>query len=159
MIWHDILTDRWVDAEALRAAASTAFGVPTASVAVVDTPEQLLLVPDSVLVILERTREYREFPLQLMVVLRDDALETRHAGFDGVLNVARALARALDVSVVFGDGPIEPYESIRVRPSGDLDVVSLDSDDGDEVDSYFVYSARPFNGSQQPEAATPRHAG
>jgi hypothetical protein len=159
MIWQDLLIDCWVDAEALLTASASAFGVPVTSVAVVDTPEQLLLVPDSALIILERTREYREFPLQLMVVLRDDALEARHAGFDGVLSVARTLARALNASVVFGDGPIGPYESVRVRPTGELDVVSLDSDDGDEIDSYFVFSSRPFDESRLTEAAARRQVG
>lgn len=158
MIWQDLLIDRWVDADDLRAAASTAFGVAEALVAVVDTPEQLLSVPDSAQIILERTREFREFPLQLMVVLRDDALEARHVGFESVLRVAKTLARALNATVVFGDGPIESYESIRVRPTGELDVVALDSDDDDEVASYFVFSSRPFDESRQPEAAIPRQA-
>src|SRR5436305_598536 len=98
MNWQDLLRDRWIDADGLRAATASAFGVPVASVAVVDTLEQRLVVPDSASIILERTREYRDFPVQLMMVLRDDGLEARHAGFDGALSVARKLARTLNAS-------------------------------------------------------------
>jgi hypothetical protein len=159
MIWQDLLIDRWIDAEVLRAASAEAFGVAEASVAVTDTTEQLLATPDSVTIILERAREYRDFPLQVMVVLRDDALVERHDGFDGVFNVSRVMARKLGASVLFAEGPVSPSEWVRVRPSGDVDIVALDSDDGDEVDSYFVFSSRPFDESQQAQAATPRQAG
>ena len=83
MIWQDLMLDRWVAEPELRHAAALAFGVPVASVAVVGDAAQLVSVPDSVGVLLERTRQHRDFPLQIMVVLRDDDLVCRFSGFAG----------------------------------------------------------------------------
>ena len=146
MIWHDLMLDRWVAESELRHATALAFGVPVASVAVIDDAAQLLPVPDSVRVVLERTRQYRDFPLQVMVVLRDDDLVRRFGGFEGVGNVGRTLSASLGATVLFGEGPLSPSEWVRVRPTGALDVVSLDTEETGDVASFFVVAERTFSG-------------
>src|SRR3712207_2243475 len=123
------MLDRWVEESELRHVAALASGVPDASVAVIDDAAQLVSVPDSVPVLLEWTRQHRDFPLQVLVVLRDDDLVRRFGGFEGVRNVGRVLAMALGATVLFGEGPLAPSEWVRVRSIGDLDVVSLDTDE------------------------------
>ena len=78
---------------------------------------------------------------------------------DGVLSIARRLARALDASVLFGEGPIEPYESVRVQPTGELDVVTLDADESTNVDSYFIVASRPFRNARHPGTKGKRRVG
>lgn len=138
MIWQDLMLDRWADEAALRAATASAFGVPAEAVAVVDNPVQLAATPPTARVILERDRQHRDFPLQILVVLRDDELTRRFDGFEGVLRVAGDLAKRLDATVLFAEGPVSPSEWVRVRPTGQVDVVSLDVDETGDVDSFFV---------------------
>lgn len=142
MIWQDLMLDRWVDEEALRAAAASAFGAPAEAVTVVDNPEQLTATPQTARIILERDRQHRDFPLQILVILRDDDLTKRFDGFEGVLGVARKLAEGVGATVLFAEGPVSPSEWVRVRPTGQVDVVSLDVDETGEVDSYFVVGER-----------------
>jgi hypothetical protein len=142
MIWQDLLFDRWVDDAALRAAMASAFGVPLANVALVDSAEQLASTSRSARVILERTRQHRDFPLQMLVVLRSDDLARRSTGFEEVLRVARVLAAGLSTTVLFAEGPVTPSEWVRVRPGGETDVASLDVGDSGDVDSFFVVGAR-----------------
>jgi hypothetical protein len=142
MIWQDLMLDRWADESALRAATASAFAVPACDVAIADTPEQLLAISPSARIILERVRQHRDFPLQLMIVLRDDDLERGLDGLPGVQRVARALAEHLGATVLFAEGPLAPTEWIRVRPTGQMDRVSLDVDESGEVDSFFVVGDR-----------------
>jgi hypothetical protein len=144
MIWQDLLLDRWVGEEALQAAAAAAFGIPLSAIAIIDEAAQREIATPQASVLLERTRQHRDFPLQLMVVLRDDALAQRLAGFDGALQVARVIAARLGCAVVFAEGPLTPSIWLRVRPSGHLDAVSLDTDDNDDVASFFVVAEYPF---------------
>ena len=142
MIWQDLMIDRWADEAALRTATASAFGVPADAVAVVDSPAQLAASPPAAQVILERDRQHRDFPLQILVILRDDELTRRFDGFEGVLRVAEDLAKHLDATVLFAEGPVSPSEWVRVRPTGQVDVVSLDVDETGDVDSYFVVDQR-----------------
>jgi len=149
MIWQDLLLDRWADEAALRAAAASAFGVPAEVVAIADTPKQLAAISPSARIILERDRQHRDFPLQLLVILRDDELTRRFDGFEGALRVARDLAGQLGATVLFAEGPVSPSEWVRVQPTGHLDVVSLDVDETGEVDSFFVVAARELPSDRQ----------
>jgi hypothetical protein len=141
MIWRDLLLDRWVDEAALRAAAASAFGVPAGAVVIADDAEQLAAIPPTARVILERVRQRRDFPLQLLVVLRDDGLARQFNGFEGIFGVASKLAEGLDATVLFAEVPVAPSEWIRVRPTGEVDVVSLDVDETGDIDSFFVVAA------------------
>ena len=148
MIWQDLMLDRWADEAALRAAAASAFGVPAEAVAVVDNPEQLVTTLPVARVILERDRQHRDFPLQILVVLRDDELTRDFDGYEGALRVARTLAKHLGVTVLFAEGPVSPSEWVRVRPTGQVDLVSLDVDETGDVDSFFVVAEQePFLGA------------
>jgi hypothetical protein len=95
MIWQDLLLDRWADEAALRAAAACAFDVPADAVPIVDNPEEILATSPSARIILERDRQHRDFPLQILVILRDDELTRRFDGFEGVLRMTRTLAARL----------------------------------------------------------------
>src|SRR4051794_33278238 len=144
MIWQDLLLDRWVDEAPLLEAVASAFGVPTDTVALTDTPEQLIAIAPTTRVIAERDRQHRDFPLQMLVVLRDDALVRQFEGFEGVLQVARTVASHVGATVLFAEGPLSPSEWVRVRPTGQVDGVSLDVDDTGEVDSFFVVAEHPL---------------
>ena len=89
MIWQDLMLDRWVDAETLRAEAASAFGVVPDTVAVVDTPEEILALKPMMRVVVERVRQHRDFPLQILVALHDEALASRLGGFERVLPVVQ----------------------------------------------------------------------
>ena len=138
MIWQDLLLDRWVDEAALRAAMASAFDVPPHAVAIADDAEQLTATSPTARIILERDRQHRDFPLQILVILHDDDLTKRFDGFEGTLRVAVDLAKQLDATVLFAEGPVAPSEWVRVRPTGQVDVVSLDVDETGDVDSFFV---------------------
>jgi hypothetical protein len=110
------------------------------------TPDQpRISLSTSPRVIIERVRQHRDFPLQLLIVLRDDMLVQQQEGFTGVLKVARSLAKRLDITVLFAEGPLGPSEWIRVRASGQTDVVSLDIDETGEIDSFFVIAERALS--------------
>jgi hypothetical protein len=157
MIWQDLLLDRWVDEAALRVAVASAFEVPVETVAVVDTPEQLVATPPSARIILERDRQHRDFPMQLLVILRDDELSRRFDGFDGVFRIAGNLAKQLGATVLFAEGPVSPSEWVRVRPTGQVDIVSLDVDETGDVDSFFLVAERELPIEQRaPESAATR---
>ena len=155
MIWQDLLLDRWVDGEMLCAAMASAFGISADTMTLSDTPEQLLAISPSARVILERDRQHRDFPLQILVVLRDEDLASRFGTFDGALKVARVLAQRLDVVVLFAEGPLAPSEWVRVRPTGNVHIVLLDVDETGEGDSFFVVAERPFAGNQPLSATEP----
>ena len=128
MIWRTLLVDAWVDAARLRAAAAGAIGVPEADVAVVDDETGLLALPASVRVVLERTRQCRDFPSQILAVLRDPDLERRYADDDAARRVMADLAGRLGQTILVDHGPIEPWELLRVRPDGVEDVVTIEWD-------------------------------
>lgn len=149
MIWQDLLLDRWVDEAPLRAAAASAFGVIADAVSVADDPEQLVATPPAARVILERVRQHRDFPLQVLVVLRDDELTKRFDGAEGVLRVASGLAKPLDATVLFAEGPLAPSAWVRVRPTGKIDLVSLDVDETGDVDSFFIVAEHELPAERQ----------
>ena len=154
MIWQDLLLNRWVDEAPLRAATASAFGVPADAVAVIDNPEQLATTPATARVILERDRQYRDFPLQLLVVLRDEECARRFDGIEGVLRLTRELAGRLGATVLFAEGPVSPSEWVRVRPAGQVGVVSLDVDESGEVDSFFVVAEHELPAGWQTDDST-----
>jgi hypothetical protein len=150
MIWQDLMLDRWVDEADLQVAAAAAFRVPATAVAIADDAEQLATTVPSARVVLERTRQHRDFPLQILVVLRDDELAQRLDGFDGALQVARKLADQLNATVVFAEGPLSPSAWVRVHPHGRVDVVSLDVDESGDIDSFFVVAQHELPADHQP---------
>jgi hypothetical protein len=154
MIWQDLLFDRWVGEAELRAATASAFGVPADAVAVVDNPEQLVATLPAARVVLERTRQHRDFSLQILVILRDDELTRRFEGCEGALRVATDLARQLDATVLFAEGPLAPSAWVRVRTAGKVDLVSLDVDETGDVDSFFVVAEHELPGDH-PTSASP----
>jgi hypothetical protein len=169
MIWQDLLLDRWIDEVPLRGAVASIFGVPSDRVAVVDSTDELsevpaedaLVIADDVKVVLapqillERVRQQRDFPLQLIIVLRDETLPKRFVGVEGVLRVAHSLAERLQATVLFAEGPLAPSEWVRVRPTGEVDVVSLDIDDEGDADSFFLVDERTLLDGQSTDAPSP----
>lgn len=156
MIWQDLMLDRWVDEAALRTAVASSFGVPADAVAIVDRPQELSAIGLHVRVVLERVRQEREFPLQLTVVFRDDTLANRYVDVASTLRVVRTLAGQLAAMILFADGPLSPSEWVRVRPSGEIDAVSLDVDETGKVDSFFVVAERELTDASGMHPPEPR---
>lgn len=144
MIWRDLFVDDWVDAARLRSAVAATLGVPEADVAVVDDEAGLLAMPESVRVVFERTRQYREFPLQILAILRDPDLERRYDDDDAARRAMAELAGRLGRTILVDHGPVEPWESLRVRPDGVEDIVTVEWEETGEVDSAVVIGARPL---------------
>jgi hypothetical protein len=142
MIWRTLLVDAWVDAARLREAAADAIGVPEADVTVVDDEAGLLAVPETVTVMLERTRQYRDFPSQVLAVLRDPDLERRYTDDDAARRVVAELAGRLGQTILVDHGPIEPWELLRVRPDGVEDIVTVEWEETGDVDSAVVVRER-----------------
>lgn len=153
MIWRTLLVDDWVDAALLRSSAAAAIGVPEAEVAVVDDELGLLAVPESVTVLLERTRQYRELPLQILAILRDPDLERRYEDIDAARRAVVRLAGRVGRTVLVDHGPIEPWELLRVRPDGVEDIVTVEWEETDDVDSAVVIGARSLPESWEDPAA------
>ena len=118
MIWQDLLLDRWMDEAELRVAAAVAFLVPVATVAITDDAEQLAGISPSVRVILERTRQHRDFPSRCSSPSVMTSLRSSSTDLTVALLVARELAGHLDATVLFAEGPLTPSEWVRVRPTG-----------------------------------------
>jgi len=144
MIWRTLLVDAWVDAARLRAAAADALGVPESDVAVVDDDASLLAVAEPVPVVLERTRQHREFPLQILAVFRDPGLERRHEDVDAARRAVVRLAARLGRTILVDHGPIEAWELLRARPDGAEDIVTVEWEETGDVDSARVVRERPL---------------
>lgn len=144
MIWRTLLVDDWVDAALLRSSAAAAIGVPEADVAVVDDELGLLDVPESVAVLLERTRQSRELPLQILAILRGPTLERRYEDMDAARRAVVRFAGRVGRTVLVDHGPIEPWELLRVRPDGVEDIVTVEWEETDDVDSAVIVGARPL---------------
>ncbi len=154
MIWRTILVDQWIDAPVLRAAVADALGVSEGDVAVADEPAEIIAVPEATRVLLERTRQHRAFPTQILAILRDPALERRLDGFLPTLAAATDLAHRLDRTILVDDGLIEPWEMVRVRPDGTADIVAVDSEETGDVDSVVIVGERPLPEVNREAAAT-----
>ena len=63
--------------------------------------------------------------------------------------MARDLAGHLDAPVLFAEGPLAPSAWVRVRPTGKVDLVSLDVDETGEVDSFFVVAEHELPAERQ----------
>lgn len=144
MFWQSIRIDRWPGLDVIRAALSDVFALPPAKVQVVDDIGDMTgpILPEP-RILAERTRRDDAFPLQLDVFLAADEIEREAVPLDGALHYARALARRLNATLVFGDGPIGHDEQLRVTPDGAVDVVELDGDEFDE-DRIVIVGAHPF---------------
>jgi hypothetical protein len=153
MIWQDLMFDRWIEDRALRVAVAAAFETILPDVEIVDGADRF--TSPSARVLLERTRQQRDFPLQVMVVLRDDELSGRFAGVDGALRVTTVLADRLGASVLFAEGPLSPAMWVRVRPAGTLDLVTLDVDEAGDVDSFFVVAERALEAGPVADRGAP----
>jgi hypothetical protein len=157
MYWQAMRVDPWFDHEALRAAFADVFPLDPSRIEITDYPELLTgPIPSEPRIHLERVARVEPFPLQLSVFLIGDELEQPVANLTGTLDKARALARRLGATLLFGDGPIGYSEQLRVAPDGTVDVVQLDWDDEDG-DRFVILGARPF--VEQPAEPAQAHAG
>ena len=153
MIWRSLLIDAWVDAGALRSAAAAALGVPEADVAVVEDAAGLLAVPESVRVVFEHTRQSREFPSQILAILRDPDLERRYDDDEAARRVMAELAVRLGQTLLVDHGPVEPWEMLRAGPDGVEDIVTVGWEETGDVDSAVVVGARPLLEPREDRAA------
>jgi len=144
MIWHDLFVDRWVDARELKQAALAAFGVPVHHIEVTEDVPRGEAAHHERHLLLRRMRQSRDFPLQLLVVILDDRLARGALEPHRALAAVRAFAAALNASVTYGADDLSDSEWLRVRPTGELSIVTLDTDDDVDVDSFFVVDERPY---------------
>lgn len=142
MVWRTLLIDAWVDAARLRAAVADVIGVAEADLAVVDDEVGILAVPESARVLLERTRQYRAFPSQILAILRDPDLARRYEHGDTARGAVLDLAGRLGQTILVDHGPIEPWELLRVRPDGVEDIVAVEWETTGDVDSAVIVRER-----------------
>jgi hypothetical protein len=128
MIAGDILLDRPVAADELRAALAQVFGLPTDQVAMVFSMAE---APPLVGVTVEVTDLKGDFPLQLSVyVAATYAAE--------LADVARKVSAQLGVrTLIPGDSP-DPYVMFMIQPSGSAAEVKLDTSSLDELGQYRI---------------------
>ncbi len=156
MYWQSIVADRWLDPAVIHATFSDVFGLPPDRVEVTDDVARMSgPIPPEPRILVEYTRRYDAFPLQMDVFLGGDAIERPVADLSGTLACVRALTRRLESSFLLGTGPIANQEQLRVAPDGTVDVVALDPDAFDD-DRFIIVGARPF--SLAPEDAAPARA-
>ncbi|MFN8637589.1 MAG: hypothetical protein U0893_27365 [Chloroflexota bacterium] len=157
MVWQDVMIDRWIEHDALRAAFALVFAIDPARIEIVDLPDTLTgPIPPEPYILLERIDHEGPFPLHLRMVLAGDTLECPVADLAGTLDYVRALARALNATMLFWDGPIGHDEELRVAPDGTVDIVEMDDDELDE-ERYVIVGSRPF--TELPASATTAAAG
>jgi hypothetical protein len=128
------------------------FALDPSRIEIVDYPQRPIgPIPPEPRILLEQVDHEGPFPLHLNIFLAGDMLELPVADLAGTLEYARALAGRLEVTMLFGDGPIGHEEQIRVMPDGTVDVVQLDGDELDE-DRFVIIGSRPY--VEQPAEAT-----
>lgn len=145
MIWHDLFVDRWVEVPELKRAARDAFGVPEHHAEVTEDVSSGEPANRQRQLLLRRMRQSRDFPLQLLVVILDDRLARRALEPRRALAVVRAFAAALNASVTYGADGLSDSEWLRVRPTGELSIVTLDTDDDVDPDSFFIVDERVYS--------------
>jgi len=144
MIWQDLMLDRWIEHDALRAAFASVFSLAPSHIHIIDYPNMWSgPIPPEPRIVLERIDHEGPFPMHLDVALVGEALERPVADLAGTLGHVCALARRLNATMLLGDGPIGRHEELRVAPDGTIDVVELDEDERDE-DRYVIVGSRPF---------------
>ena len=152
MYWQAPMLERWVGHDALRAAFASMLALDPSRIEIVDYPQRPTgPIPPEPRILLEQVDHEGPFPLHLNIFLAGDTLERPVADLAGTLEYARALARQLDVTMLFGTGPIGYEEQIRVVPDGTVDIVQLDGDELDE-ERFVIIGARPF--VEQPAEVT-----
>jgi hypothetical protein len=145
MYWQVPMLDRWIDHDALRSAFATVFMLDPSRIEIIDYPMLSTgPTPPEPRILLERVRRDGPFPLQLDIFLIGDEVERPVADLAGTLVRARALAKRLGATMLFGTGPIGHDEQIRVAPDGTVDIVELDGDEMDE-DRFVIVGSRPFS--------------
>jgi hypothetical protein len=144
MIWQNPVLDQRIEHDALRAAFASVFSLAPSRIHIIDYPNMWSgPIPPEPRIVLTRIDHEGPFPMHLNVALVGETLERPVAGLAGTLDYARALARRLNVTMLFGTGPIANLEQLRVAPDGTIDVVELDDDELDE-ERFVIVASRPF---------------
>jgi hypothetical protein len=156
MYWQAPMLGRWVTHDALRVSFASVFALDPSCIDIVDYPHRPTgPIPPEPRILLERFDHDGPFPFHLNIFLAGDALERPVTDLAGTLHYARALARQLGVTMLFGTGPIGYEEQIRVAPDGTVDIVELDGDELD-ADRFVIVGSRPF--AEQPAESVPSRA-
>jgi hypothetical protein len=144
MYWQAMRVGPWLDHGALRAAFAEAFSLDPARIYVIEYPDLWQgPIPPEPRIMLECARHEGHSPLQLDAFLVGDEVERPVADLAGTLDRAQALAKRLCATLLFGTGPIEHCEEIRVAPNGAIDIVQLDWDNDDEH-KLVILGSRPL---------------
>jgi hypothetical protein len=128
MIVGDLLFDRPVAADKLRAAFAQVFGLPTDQVALVSSMAE---APPLTGVTLEVTDLEGDFPLQLSVYVA--------ATYEAELaDVATKIAAQLGIRTLIPSDSPDPYVMVMIQPSGSAAEVNLDTSSRDELGQYKI---------------------
>ena len=145
MVWQDLLLDRWIDQPTLGRALAIVLDVEQQNLLVVDDVADPMLAVAGAKVLAERTRRRGQFPLQLSVYVRDEAVWRRVEGFDETVRLVRELCALLRSSCLITGDAQDPEEDFLIRPTGDILRVTLDDDELTVVASepFEAVAARP----------------
>jgi hypothetical protein len=128
MIVGDILLDRPVAANELRAALAHVFGLPTGQVALVSSMAE---APPLVGVTVEVTDLEGDFPLQISVYVA--------AAYEAELSdVATKIAAQLGARTLVPSDSPDPYVMVMIQPSGSAAEVNVDTSSLDELGQYRI---------------------
>ena len=142
MIWEDVLIGCPVDTPRLQDALAATFSVPAEQVCVVDDIEDslTLMQPTAALLVQRTPLDGGEFPVLASIYVRDDRLSQQASQSEEAVRLARRLSAELACDCLISDDDINPYTMLRVRPTGEIDAVTLEADALDQ-DQYVVSSS------------------
>lgn len=138
-MWTDIEFGCVPTDERLRQAFAVGFGVPIQAVVIADD----ILAADpwadpTVRIVLERNQQPGDFPLHVMVILGDDELRERVAGWDEGLGMVQRLCEELDCRALISDDDPDPYRWILVSPKTVPRIVEVDPAQLDNADALVL---------------------
>lgn len=128
MILGEILLDRQIPADRLRAAIASVFSLSQERVAIVSGMEH---APALTGVTVDTTQLGGEFPMQLAIYVADEASRD-------LAEVAARLARLLSSKALIPSDSKDPYKMMLIQPDGAVSEVDIDTDSIDELGEYRI---------------------
>ena len=134
MILGDILLERSISAEELRAAFTEAFSLPDEQVVIVTSMEN---APALRGVTVDTTQIGGQFPIQLAVYVAD-------AESAELADVATKVAKALAVKALIPSDSDDPYKMVLIQPDGSLSEVDINTHSIAEMGEYQIVQQSPW---------------
>ncbi len=128
MILGDVLLERCIASDTLRAAIARAFSLPDEQVAIVTSMEN---APALAGVTVDTRELGGQFPMQLAIYVSD-------AGSVQLVDVTIKLAQELAVRALVPSDSVNPYKMILIREDGSSSEVDIDTHRIDDLGEYWV---------------------